>query len=84
MAVGDAGKTIYQFAISGKRGTEVGFATLHRAHNVEQFWIQGKKVVGPDNGYADVGFWPYPTGGPPTKTITGLYSPFGAVVSLSH
>ncbi len=54
------------------------------AINVEQFWIQGTKVVGPDNGYADVGFWPYPTGGSPTKKITGLYSPFGAVVSLSR
>ncbi len=84
IAVGDGANTIYQYTISGKHGTEFGSTTLGGAHEVEQFCIQGTKVVGADNGYADVGFWNYPAGGPPTKKITGLYAPFGVAVSLSQ
>jgi hypothetical protein len=46
-----------------------------------QFWIQGRRVIGPDAGLKDVGYYKYPAGGSPSKTITGLGEPVGATVS---
>jgi hypothetical protein len=87
LAVGDAGVSpsiIYQFSISGSSGAEVGSTTLTGSKMVEQFWIQGKAVIGPDFSPSGtgVGFWPYPGGGNPDRTIS-LYDPFGATVSLA-
>lgn len=87
MAVGDAGVSpsiIYQFSISGSSGTEVGSTTLNGSKMVEQFWIQGKTVIGPDfyPSGAGVGFWSYPGGGNADRIIS-LYDPFGATVSLA-
>jgi len=82
IAVGDQStNTIYQFAISGKRGTLAGSTALGGASVVFQFWIDGSRVVGPDSGLSDVGIWRYPGGGSALKTITGLYAPLGATVS---
>jgi DNA-binding beta-propeller fold protein YncE len=82
VTVGDqATDTIYQFSVSGKKGTEVGSTTLGGAVQVFQYWIEGSKVIGPDAGASDVGIWPYPRGGSPVKTISGLYAPLGATVS---
>ena len=88
LAIGDTGVSpsiIYRFSLSGSGGTEVGSTTLNGSKMVEQFWIQGKTVVGPDYYYsgAGVGFWPYPGGGNPDRTIS-LYDPFGAIVSLAR
>jgi hypothetical protein len=87
LAVGDAGVSpsiIYQFSISGSSGTAVGSTTLNGSKMVEQFWIQGKTVIGPDFYFSGtgVGFWPYPGGGNADRTIS-LYDPFGATVSLA-
>jgi hypothetical protein len=82
MAVGDAiTSVIYQFAIKGKKGTEVGSTPLIGSANVGQFWIQQSQVVGPEVSGADAGIWQYPRGGPVKKTITGLSSPVGATIS---
>jgi len=48
-----------------------------------QFWIQGRKVIGPDLLAADAGFWRYPAGGTIMKTLTGFADPFGSTVSLA-
>jgi hypothetical protein len=85
LAIGDAGvspSVIYQFSISGSSATEVGSTTLSGSKRVEQFWIQGNAVIGPDYSGTDAGFWPYPSGGSATRTIS-LNSPFGATVSLN-
>ncbi len=82
VAVGDqTTNTIYQFAISGKKGTVAGSTVLGGATEVFQFWIERSKVIGPDGLAGDVGIWSYPAGGAALKTITGLYAPLGATVS---
>jgi hypothetical protein len=85
---------IYQIAVSGSTGTVEGSTTLGDVGDVWQFWIagangkkQGKRVVAPSyagsNGIAGAGYWDYPAGGDPTKTITGSYfaQPDGATLS---
>ena len=51
------------------------------AEDIVQFWIDGKTVVGPNVYGNDAGFYKYPTGGKPTKTIKKLEQPTGAAVS---
>jgi hypothetical protein len=88
VAVGDAGDasqdipTIYQFAISGNRGTEVGHTTLDGSDTVPQFWIAGHTVIAPDSGGSGkVRFYRYPAGRSVRKVLSGFNSPAGAVVS---
>jgi hypothetical protein len=82
LAIGDqSAAVIYQFAISGSTGTKVSSTPLTGSKDVVQFWIEGKKVIGPDAGLAHVAFYKYPAGGSPIKTITGLGEPVGATVS---
>lgn len=85
VAVGDAGavpSVIDRFSISGSSGTQVGSTKLDSAKGVAQFWIAGARVVGPDFEKDDVGFWGYPAGGSPTKTIARVYG-YGAAVSVA-
>jgi hypothetical protein len=83
VAVGDrAANVIYRFTINGIKGKEAGSVSLGDSSDVNQFWTDGSKVIGSDFGAANVGFWNYPTGGSPTKTISGLGKPVGATVSL--
>lgn len=82
LAIGDqSAAVIYEFAISGSSGTKVGSTPLTGSKDVVQFWIHGAKVIGPDAGLKDVGYYNYPAGGSPTKTITGLGEPVGATIS---
>ncbi|MGA7353800.1 MAG: hypothetical protein WA431_18265 [Candidatus Cybelea sp.] len=63
--------TLYQFAISGSEGTEVGAITLDGALDLSWFWIQGSRVIGSDDSKnADAGIWKYPIGGNPIKTLS--------------
>jgi hypothetical protein len=91
LAIGDTGvvpSVIYQFDVSGSSATKVGATTLNDSMMVEQFWIQGGKVIAPDPkrscGGSRIGciaIYPYPAGGAAVKTIA-LASAFGAAVSL--
>ncbi|MGA7355728.1 MAG: hypothetical protein WBW76_09900 [Candidatus Cybelea sp.] len=82
MADEDA-STIYQFAISGSTGTEVGATQLNGTNDIGQFWIQGGTVVVPDDGTGTLGFWSYPGGGSAKKKIS-LSLAYGATVSLAR
>jgi len=83
VVIGDASASVlYEFAISGSGGTEVGSTTLDGGFFVWQFWIQGGKVIGPSEGTADVMIWNYPAGGAAVKTLTNVTDPVGAVISL--
>jgi hypothetical protein len=85
LAVGDAGaapSVIDRFSISGSSGTKAGSTQLGGSKEVAQFWIEGADVIGPDFEKNDVGFWSYPAGGSPTKTIGGVYG-YGATVSVA-
>ncbi|MGA9944115.1 MAG: hypothetical protein WBE79_14460 [Candidatus Cybelea sp.] len=92
MAVGDQFTHIYEFAISGTRGTSVWATNLGSgAMYVKQTWIQGPTLIAP-NVYikkhqpksSNVLFYAYPTGGKATKTVTkGIEDAQAAVVSLA-
>jgi hypothetical protein len=82
VAVGDRDtNVIYEFAISGTKGEKVSSTSLIAASDVDQFWIEGPKVIGSDSGAADAMFWHYPSGGSRTKVVDGLHEPIGATVS---
>ena len=74
--------TIYQFAIDGEKGTEVGSTPLNGSGGAVQFWIEKANVIVPEPFTNDVGIWAYPAGGSAKKTITGGFDdPWGATVS---
>ena len=84
LAIGDSGlapSVAYRFSISGRKATEVGMTTLDGTTSVRQFWIAGDTLVGPDFR-RNAGFWRYPAGGAPIKSITRVHS-YGAAVSRS-
>lgn len=82
VAVGDQSKnTVYEFSISGLKGTEAGSTQLGGATQVFQFWIDGSRVIGADAYGGDVGIWKYPQGGAALKIIGGLNAPLGVTVS---
>jgi hypothetical protein len=81
VAIGDSGlspSVVYQFSISGSAASLAGTTTLDKSKRVVQFWIDGARIIGPDFG-SRVGFWSYPRGGSPTKTIA--VPGYGAAVS---
>lgn len=82
VAIGDQYGPIYQFDIKGQKGTEVGSTPLNGEKQIVQFWIQGGKVIGPNEHSANVMLWDYPAGGSPIKTLTGPGE--GATVSLAR
>jgi hypothetical protein len=80
IAVSDrGGGVVYRLTESGHLAATI---TLKSGTNVEQFWILGSTLVGPNaQSPGAVDFWRYPGGGSPTKELTGFYYPFGATVS---
>jgi hypothetical protein len=80
MVVGDSAQTLYRTAGSNVIGTTVLTALCPFA-----FYIVPSTgtVIAPDQcGTNQVGVYPYPAGGSPTKAITsGLFTPYGAVLS---
>jgi hypothetical protein len=69
--------------VSGSSGTIIGAVVFKGKHDIVQFWIQGKSVVGPDAGWTSNNIYSYPTGRI-QKEITGNPYPIGAVVSESQ
>lgn len=73
--------TLYRFAISGSSGSLQG-STAIDGGGAGGFWIQMHTVIAPESG--NVGFWKYPAGGEPTKTITGYFEePADTIVSTA-
>jgi hypothetical protein len=82
---GYRGSTVYRFSIAGSSGTKVGTTALGGSSDVIQFWLDGKKLIGPNIGPSpNVMFWKYPAGGSALKTITGLTEPVGVTVSRAR
>ena len=76
--------TIYQLAFSGSGASVTGSTTLYGTGWVWQFWVQGKRIIVPTyagGAGAEVGYWSYPGGVNPTKTIPASYQPDGATIS---
>ena len=75
---------IRRFSISGTHGKQVGTVALKGPRQVEQFWIQGSTLIGPAyKSAAFIGFWNYPGGGSPDKTIKQSEA-YGSTVSLAQ
>ncbi|MBV9233132.1 MAG: hypothetical protein JO030_03750 [Candidatus Eremiobacteraeota bacterium] len=84
VALGDINiNVVYRLRIEGLNTKVIGTAKLVGAKHVFQFWIQGRRLIGPDEYASDVGFWDYPAGGSATKTIGGVVDPAGSAVSLT-
>jgi DNA-binding beta-propeller fold protein YncE len=80
VVVGDAtGGKVYQ--TNGAGGKVERTMTLSDSDGIFQFFIDRKKFIGPNVDSTTAMFWRYPAGGSPTKTLSGLTDPFGAVVS---
>jgi hypothetical protein len=80
---------IYQFAISGSTGTEVGSTTLKGESSILAFWIQstkkGQTLYAPvfqNQSIGAVGVYHYPTGGKASKTYYAVVDPWAATVSV--
>jgi hypothetical protein len=80
VAVGNkGGGVIYRIDSTGKTAQTI---TLKDGLNVEQFWLDGSTLIGPNfQGDGPVAYWHYPAGGSPTRKIIGFSEPFGATVS---
>lgn len=84
LAIGnDQGRsTIYRY--SG--GTITGITSLRSACHVVGFFIEGTTVVATSkckNGAPSLLFFSYPSGGNPTKRLTGFTDPVGVAISNS-
>jgi hypothetical protein len=85
--------TIAQLQITGSTATVANTTTLANSGTIWQFWIpkvpkpkkqsQAARILAPTsfNSSAFVGYWKYPAGGMPTKSITGFTQPDGVAVS---
>ncbi len=75
--------SVYQFSISGSTATEVSTSVLQDAQNIHQFWIDAsrRRIVAPSASLSTVGYWKFPAGNDPTKTISGLDIPEGVAIS---
>jgi hypothetical protein len=83
IAVEDLGSHIvYRLRFSGPKAIVVGSTHLNGTTWVEQYWIQGKTLIGPDEYYT-VYLWKYPQGGSPFTSIEAFSSPYGSTVSVS-
>lgn len=87
------GNVVYRYAISGSSGARVGvthLAGVPNLHGVENFWIQSTTLIAPEEGIQEkhsigrVGYFKYPDGGKPLKTLVGsFYFPQATAVSLA-
>jgi hypothetical protein len=77
---GPSGTTaISQYADAGHQISLVGTVSL--SEQVTQFVTGSSLLVATVGSKHEVGFWNYPTGGKPTKTILGFSNPFGVAIS---
>lgn len=78
LAVEDAGQSesspavIYRFAINGSSGHRVSTTTLTNSRAAAQFLIHEHTVIGPfsSSSAGGIGFWRFPKGGAPIRTIS--------------
>lgn len=90
LAIEDAGLSssspavIYRFAINGSSGRKVSATTLTHSLGNAQFLIHDHTVIGPVsyNSVRALGFWRFPTGGAPFRTISTYVVPGGEALSL--
>jgi len=79
LAIGNEKAVIYQIA----DGEVTGKTSLEAACRVWQFFIDGARIIAPNacKHRGRVSIYDYPAGGVALKALTGLKSPFAAVIS---
>jgi hypothetical protein len=84
IAIEDLGSDVlYRLSFPGSKAIVVGSSPLNGTTYVQQYWIQGKMLIGPDSN-TTVYFWKYPRGGSPVKSIVGFALNYGSTVSVGH
>jgi hypothetical protein len=83
---GRTSSCLYELAVSGRTATVTATTPLDDACDVAQAWIGAGRIAGGNYDYChhrggSVDLWPYPAGGKPSASVTGLDEPVGAVVS---
>jgi hypothetical protein len=75
---------IYHFTVKGAFATKVGSTPLGPTPVLDQFTIQGAKVVAAYGG--GTGLWNYPAGGSPIRVVenTSFEEPFGTAISVAR
>jgi hypothetical protein len=73
---------VYRLRFSGTEAVVMGGTSLSGTGYVQQYWIQGKTLIGPGSNNT-VYLWNYPEGGSPVSSIQGLTEPYGSTVSVS-
>jgi len=73
---------VYRLRFSGTKAAVIGSALLDGTPWVEQYWIQGETLIGPDAN-STVYFWKYPQGGSPVSSVQRFTLDVGSTVSLS-
>jgi hypothetical protein len=86
LAIGDqyylsGPSVVYEFSISGTEASRVGTTQLSDSCDVLQFWVDGKRLIAPDDCSPYVKYFAYPAGGDSTKSISDASQPVGVVVS---
>ncbi|MGB8910391.1 MAG: hypothetical protein WCC84_16735 [Candidatus Cybelea sp.] len=94
LAVEDWGKSgsgpavIYRFAVNGTSGHRVSTTTLANSRASAQFLVYDHTVIGPfsSSSVSGIGFWRFPKGGAPVRTIaTSTYLvPVAEALSLKN
>jgi hypothetical protein len=76
----------YETSVSGTTAKVTGTTRLNGSCDVAQALVEGGRLVGGDDqrcghGKSSVDVWPYPRGGNPTNSATGVAVPVGAAIS---
>jgi hypothetical protein len=72
---------IYVLSIASGIATLEQTMPLGGAVDVSEFAVRGKTAIAADASNEDVGYYPFPQGGNPTKTFTEFYEPLGVAIS---
>jgi hypothetical protein len=85
--MGNSQKSIYRLAISGSNAKVIGRTVLTSPKYSLLFWKQSKMLIltylPRHSKYTALGFWAYPDGGAPMKTIRQVVGAYGLTVSLA-
>jgi hypothetical protein len=79
---------LYRASVAGPAARVTGTIPLSGSCDVAQAWVGKQQIAAGDYEYCPGGrrsstdLWPYPTGGDPTRRVTGLETPVGATVSF--
>jgi hypothetical protein len=83
-AIGGAYATIFQYDVTGTKGTNVGTTTLQESDTIFDFFISGDRIIAPEHSSNKVQIFKYPAGGAALGTIGGMNLPFGAAISRGN